>query len=217
MCHLLLGQVVEEVCLVFFGVHALFQQPAAVLLDDLTVVTGGHVVHLDLPGTDHQLSELHIPVAVDAGVGGQPVQVAVRKGLHDGTAEVLCEVEHIVLQAQPVADGFGVVHVPEGAAGGLHPRPNIFVVEQAHGAAHHVISLLLQQAGGHGAVYPAAHAAQYFSLHVMLPSFASSPLEVFSSRSRKPLHEPVLPPARYRGVVVIPERSCPAWPWHGWP
>ena len=179
MCHLLLGQVVEEVGLVFFGVHTLFQQPSAVLLDDLPIVTGGHIVHLDLPRTAHQLAELHIPVAVDAGVWGQPMQVAVRKGLHDGAAEVLCEVEHIVLQAQPVADGFGVVHIPKRTAGGFHPRPNIFVVEQAHGASHHVISLLLQQAGGYGAVYPAAHAAQYFSLQTMLPSFASNTLEVF--------------------------------------
>ena len=72
MGQLFLCQIIKHITLIFSFIKAFFQQPAAsgLVLLDAGVVAGDDILHPVLLRPAKQVVELHILIAVDAGVGG---------------------------------------------------------------------------------------------------------------------------------------------------
>ena len=120
------------------------------------------------PGPLIELFKLQIAVAVDAGIRGSPVPVALDEGGDHTVVKGFGEVEDIKRHAEPEGHAARVLDIVQRAAGLLRFRGILFPGKQAHGAAHAVEALLPQEKGGHAAVHPAAHGDQYFFHHFPL-------------------------------------------------
>ena len=95
--------------------------------------------------------ELHLAVADDVRVGGQPVPVAIDEVLDDGLAVVLDEVEDAEGQAQVLGHGLRVADVilPGAFAG---KREALLVHPGSEIGGMDLVPLLLEQERRHGAV-----------------------------------------------------------------
>ena len=159
MCQLLLRKVIQHIALILALVQALFQQPAAggcVLLHP-GVVAGDHILHAVFLCPVQQVAELHIFIAVDAGVGGTARLVDADKLFNDLRPEVGGEIQHLIRHIQRKGHLGGVLDILFRAAGLVAGLSQRFVVGEPHGDAGAVVACLLHQTGRHRAVHAAAH------------------------------------------------------------
>ena len=152
---LTLGQLIEHIALILFGVLSPQQQPSA---GGFVIVHPGVMAGCDEIGTVGQRpvqqgAELDLPVAVDAGIWRAAADVFGDKAVHDGGLEKIAQIQHGMGNTQACGDSSGGLNVIRRAAEagtvliGVEPQRN----------ARHLIAQPLQQQGGAGAVYTAAH------------------------------------------------------------
>ena len=159
MRQLLLRKVIQHIALILALVQALFQQPAAgfcVLLHP-GIVAGDHILHAVLCGPVQQVAELHIFIAVDAGVGGAARHVDADEFFNDLCPEVGGEIQHLIRHIQRKGHLGGILDIFFRAAGLVTGLSQRFVVGKPHGDAGAVVACLLHQAGRHRAIHAAAH------------------------------------------------------------
>ena len=128
-------------------------------------MTGGNRVATQLPGAAQQQVKFQIPVAVNAGDGRAAALVDPHKFVNYFLVKILGEVEDIKGNAQCIGHRPGVLHVVQAAAGVAAGNARRRVLKKPHGHPDARISLLLQKAGGHAGIHPAAHGDQNFSGH----------------------------------------------------
>src|SRR5215213_10983317 len=96
---LLLGQRVEDVALVLFRVDGAQQTVRLphrrIAALDPGVVSGSQTIGSDQLGPLHQVAELHMPVALQAGVRGPPRGVLVDETLDDRLAELAFHIDGV--------------------------------------------------------------------------------------------------------------------------
>ena len=112
------------------------------------VVPGCHEVAAHLARPVEQRAELEVAVAVDARVGGAPLLIGADELVDDRTRERLAEVDGLPGDAQPRADGLGVLQVGQRAAGTLGVVAEGAAAREAHGRPDAFVSLLLEHVGG---------------------------------------------------------------------
>ena len=168
-----LRQMEEDIALVLLGVKPAFQQVAArfLVVGAPGVMSGRHVVEIQLAATLLQGVELHVAVAVDAWVGGSTAQVLLAEAVNHFASEKSLVVEDEVVHPQTERHLTRVFDIARGAAGALtHDarvgaapvdsacRPlEVVVAEELAGGARGLVALTAQQEGGNGAVDAAAH------------------------------------------------------------
>ena len=109
-----------------------------------------------LAGSLKQVAELHALVAAHAGNRRLAAQIGIGEIVNDRLAEGALVIQHVMRDAQPVADLAGVVDILPGAARALLLQGHAVIVELQRDADH-LIALLMQQRRGDGAVHPARH------------------------------------------------------------
>ena len=162
MSQLPLRQHIEHVALVFPGVQRLFQLPAAArLIEGHSGVMPRHqAVKAPLQRIVQHGVKLHVAVAVDAGIGRQPVFIGVEEIPDHPFMEQGGVFQH--LKGHPEAKRHipGVVHIGLGAAAFMTGLPDIAAAIELHGRPRAVEALLPHQPGRDGAVHAAAHGDQ---------------------------------------------------------
>ena len=120
----------------------------------LGVVAGRHALKTLFQRVVQQHAELDFTVAEHIRVRGGAGAVALQQVVDDAGAVLLDEIYHAQLNAQHAADGACVLDIllPRAFA-----RDALLVDPVFHVSAHHLVSLLHEQGGGHCAVHPAAH------------------------------------------------------------
>ena len=159
MGQLLLGQVIEHIALILALVQPLFQQPAAggLVLLHPGVMARDHILHAMALSPAEQVVELHIPVAVDAGVGRAAHLVYPDEFFDDLLPEVGGEIQHLIGDIHRKGHLGGILDILFGAAGVETRLPQRLVAGEPHGDAGAVVSCLLHQPCCHRAVHTAAH------------------------------------------------------------
>ena len=159
MGQLLLGQVIEHIALILTLVQPLFQQPAAggLVLLHPGVVARDHIVQPVGLGPAEQVVELHILVAVDAGIGRAAGLVDPDELVDDLLLKIGGEVQHLVGDVHRIGHLGGVLDVPLGAAGVQPLGVHGLVAGEAHGDAGAVEAVPLHEPCRHRAIHTAAH------------------------------------------------------------
>ena len=119
MSQLLLRQVVKHIALIFSFVQTLLQQPAAggLVLLHAGIVACDHILHPMLPRPGEKVVELHIPVAVDAGVRGAARLIDPDEFFDDLLPEVGGEIQHLIGDIHRIRHLGGIFDVLFRAAG----------------------------------------------------------------------------------------------------
>ena len=117
-------------------------------------MAGDYPIAAQLQSPAEQPVKFQIPVAVNAGIGGQAPFIAVGEFAHDLPVKILGKIKGVVPDAELRGYRTGVLHIFQGAAGAFFRG----VVVQAHGGADALVARLLHQKGSHRAVHAAAHA-----------------------------------------------------------
>ena len=106
---------------------------------DLRVMPRGDVIATALAGMCQERSELHMSVAVDAGVGCPPCLIRAHELFYHVLFEGRAHVDDLVGKTQAVGDGGGVIGVRAASA-----RPRRGVAVQQHGCAEAFVPLPLE-------------------------------------------------------------------------
>src|SRR6185369_8505269 len=85
-------------------------------LDSADIMAGREAIRVQLMGEPEQVGEFRAHIAADAGDGGAAAQIFVGETVDHIGAEARFMVEHIMGNAEPVADGAGIADVAAGAA-----------------------------------------------------------------------------------------------------
>lgn len=170
VAQLLLRELAEEVALVLVGVAAREQPvddaPVGERLDLLAaVVARGDVVGPQLEGFAQEDVELDLAVAQHVGIGRAAPFVLGEHVFHDARAVVGREVNDVQRNVQLARDELGedAVVVPRAVA--LERARGVVPVD--HEEPHHVVSLLLEQVGGHRRV-DTARKSDYYACHLFV-------------------------------------------------
>ena len=174
------------------------------------VVAGGDLIEAQGVGPAQEPVELHVPVALDAGVGGPARGVVGHVRVHHVALEVVAEVEHMVLDAEPVGHPPGVVHVGHRAAAGVAGA-----APQLHGHPHHLAAGVEEAGHSHRRVDPAGHGHQNPAPATSAPRVPGAGLRPPASRGRSP----AAPAPRVPGPGPQPltSRGRPKIGSHRWP
>ena len=119
MGQLFLCQIIKHIALIFSFIKAFFQQPAAsgLVLLDAGVVAGDDILHPVLLRPAEQVVELHILVAVDAGVGGAARLIDPDEFFDDLLPEIGGEIQHLIGNIHRIGHLGGVLNILFRAAG----------------------------------------------------------------------------------------------------
>ena len=189
MSQLFLRQIVQHITLVFSLIQTLFQQPAAsgfVLLDP-GIVTGHNVVNTMFSRPIQQVVELHIFVAVDAGIRGSAGLIDPNEFVDDFLPEIHCEIQHFVRNIHRERHFCGILDILFGTAGVKARLSDRLVPGQAHGDAGAVVSGVLHQPRRHRAVHATTHGNESLGVLCICHIFLC-PL-LLLGRSIFPLHK----------------------------
>ena len=139
MGQLLLGQVIEHIALILALVQPLFQQPAAggLVLLHPGVMARDHILHAMALSPAEQVVELHIPVAVDAGVGRAAHLVYPDEFFDDLLPEVGGEIQHLIGDIHRKGHLGGILDILFGAAGMETGLPQRLVSGEPHQPCRH--------------------------------------------------------------------------------
>ena len=160
IAELVLGHGVEDVALVLGVIEGAEEAVRSVAprcgVVDAGVVAGGETISPEGAGAGDEVAELHVAIALEAGIGGAAAGVLVDEGVDDLAAEVDLHVDGIEGDADGGAGATGVVHGGDTAAG---VGAVVFVLgaEEAEIDAHDVVAAMAHEEGGDGAVDAAAH------------------------------------------------------------
>ena len=159
MSQLLLREVVEHIALVFVLVQTLFEQPAArgLVLLHPGIMARDHIVQPVRFRPAKQVIELHIFVAVDAGIGRTAGLVDPDEFVDDLFLKVCRKIQHLVGNIHRIGHLGGVLNVPLRAAGMQTLGVHGLVAGEAHGDAGAVETIPLHEPCRHRAVHTAAH------------------------------------------------------------
>ena len=159
MSQLLLRQVVKHIALIFSFVQTLLQQPATggLVLLHAGIVACDHILHPMLPCPGEKVVELHIPVAVDAGIRGAARLIDPDEFFDDLFPEVGGEIQHLIGDIHRIRHLGGIFDVLFRAAGVKAGLAQRLVAGEPHRNTGAGIALLLHQPGCNRAVYAAAH------------------------------------------------------------
>ena len=116
-----------------------------------------HILHAVFLCPVQQVAELHIFIAVDAGVGGAARLVDADEFFNDLCPEVGGEIQHLIRHIQRKGHLGGILDIFLRAAGLVTGLSQRFVVGEPHGDAGAVVARLLHQTGRHRAIHAAAH------------------------------------------------------------
>ena len=168
-----LCQMEKDITLVLLGVKPAFQQVAArfLVVSAPGVMPGRHVVENQLAAALLQGVELHVAVAIDAGVGRPAAEILLAEAVDHLASEKSLVVEDEVVHPQTERHLTRVFDIARGAAGalthdarvGVAPVDSacrsleVVVAEELAGGARGLVALPAQQEGGNGAVDAAAH------------------------------------------------------------
>ena len=143
-CQVGLIEHVHHIALILGLVGATLQRVAARRVTaDPGVMAGRHGVEAELIRPTQQPVELHVPVALDARVRGDPGGVLTDIGFDDVGVEIVAEVEHQVVDVELLGHPARIVDIAHGAATGVAvPAP------QLHRHTDDVVSLLQQERAG---------------------------------------------------------------------
>ena len=136
MPQLMLGKGVEEIGLILGLIHRFAQQIPICGLPDPGIVTGDDAIAAQRQGALQKFAEFQVPVALHAGVGGQPGLIAACKMIHYPAAEFPGEIQHVEGNPQPRRHSAGIRHGGGVAAAGILPGV------QLHGGAFAGVALL---------------------------------------------------------------------------
>ena len=159
MSQLLLREVVEHIALVFALVQTLFEQPAArgLVLLHPGIMARDHMIQPVRFRPAKQVIELHISVAVDAGIGRTAGLVDPDEFVDDLFLKVCRKIQHLVGNIHRIGHLGGVLNVPLRAAGAQALGVHGLVAGEAHGDAGAVETVPLHEPCRHRAVHTAAH------------------------------------------------------------
>ena len=159
MSQLLLREVVEHIALVFVLVQTLFEQPAArgLVLLHPGIMARDHMIQSVRFCPAKQVIELHISVAVDAGIGRTAGLVDPDEFVDDLFLKVCRKIQHLVGNIHRIGHLGGVLNVPLRAAGVQALGVHGLVAGEAHGDAGAVETVPLHEPCRHRAVHTAAH------------------------------------------------------------
>ena len=145
MGKLLRGQHGEDVALILFGIRRLLHETPAAAFPDSGIMSGRDGIVSGIDGAVEQKAELDMPVADDAGIGGQTVGIRIGEIVGDVLPERSGSVPRRVRQSQRIAD-------PPCVRGILLLRIG------KHGQRHaHAVSGVAQEESRRAAVHAAAH------------------------------------------------------------
>ena len=161
MGQLVLGQCIEHIALVLLPVLSPQQQPSPLCFIKLHIgiMAGSNIIaaHFLCPGK--QLPQLHMFVAIHAGIRRAPLFVFFNKMAYDAYAEVFAEIKYIMGKAHLIRYQFRIRCIGKAA---VFLQPQFLVVKHLQRNADDIITGLLQQQGSRTAVHPAAHGHQHF-------------------------------------------------------
>ena len=141
----LLSKAVQHIGLVARIAFGAANAPHTLLiLLNTRIVPGGDLVAPQHIRAVKQLVELHIAVAVDAGVWRAPRKIACNKLVDDLLAKVVREVEDKIVHAEAVRHAARVLHIVKRAAGVRAVNARIGVVVELHRAADAEITCVAQ-------------------------------------------------------------------------
>ena len=112
--------------------------------------------------------ELHEAVAGDAGIGRAAIQIRLGEAADDLPAEIVGEIEHEVLHAQPPRHAARILHIVQRAAGVPLGNACVLVLKQLHRAAHAFAARVSEQLGRDAGIHAAAHGDQYLHEKTLL-------------------------------------------------
>ena len=110
------GRAVEEIALVAGRIAALPQLDPALALDPADIMAGRQAIGAKVAGESRSGRRTSRPGCTRAGHRRPPGRIFVGELVDHAGAEAAFIVEHIMGDAEPVADGLGVVNVLAGAA-----------------------------------------------------------------------------------------------------
>ena len=159
---LFLAQAGKKVSLIFGLVRGFAQKiPSGVFIPpDPGIVSGDHAVAFQFQRPAQKPVELQMAVAVNTGIGGQPVFVAGNKFADYLGFEILLKIKYIMGNPQALRHAAGVFRVIKRAAGSGLLQSQHFIVIQPHGGANAAVACILHQKSRHRAVNTAAHSNQ---------------------------------------------------------
>ena len=109
---MILSHGVQKIGLILAFIHRLLQAIASIgELADPGVVAGDDQIALQFPGPAEKTVELQMPVAFDAGIGGQTALIAEDERGHDLLLKILREIEHIKRDAHSKCHASGILHI----------------------------------------------------------------------------------------------------------
>ena len=158
MRQLFLFQGVQHITLVLLPVFSPQQQPASAffLKFYIGIVSGRDIIAAQLLRPGKQLPQLHVFVAVHAGVGRPSVFIFRNETVDDVRTKIFTEIKHMMGKAQFGRRLCGIRHIGKAAVV-LRSQPDLFRVEHLQRYADDIIACLLQQQRRRRAVYAAAH------------------------------------------------------------
>ena len=122
-------------------------------------MTCGNVVKAQQLSPAEHCAELHILVALNAGVRGLAVYIAVGKGLHNVLCKIIGKIKGNVVDAYFSAHAPCVINIGKRTAAALGiALPQHGIIIEPEGAAAYLIALLFKNKCGSGAVNSPAHA-----------------------------------------------------------
>ena len=180
---LLLRHGVENVALILGEVPCLFQHPSAVFRKELRagVVTGNDVFAAEGASALIQQLELHVAVAVDAGIRGLAVLVGADEPPDNVPLELVHEVENVELHAHRIGGVSRVLGVVGGAAG-FFGAGAVGAAAQLHCDAYAVVAPLNHERRRDRAVNSSAHCDERGGLFRHSPSLSISSMQRFAAR-----------------------------------
>ena len=175
---LFLGQKIKDVGLILLRVRRLLKPQRISRRRNAGIVPRGDKVAAKFPGPLPHGLKFQVPVAVDAGIGGQARLIGRGKGPHHVPFKFPGEIQRVVGDSQPGADALGVFHIAQGAAG-----PLFAAAVELHGHTDALVSRLHQTQRRNGGIHASAHAdhagrhpASLLSQGFIIPA-ASSPCQ----------------------------------------
>ena len=141
----------QEIGLVLTGISTTMENRASSGIKSLDIVTGGKTICAQITGGCQQIREFDRLIASDTGNGRFTAQVAVGKILHHLIAKPAFIIEHIMRNAKARRHSTGIMDIDTGATGPFRLNGDTMIIE-LQGNADDLITLLMQQGGGHRTV-----------------------------------------------------------------
>ena len=158
----------EKIALVFAHIVAHQQVDVVATSFCFDIMPRGHLSTSQAVGLLLHQAKLEVAIAHNARVGRPSGRIFFDEILYNARFERFSHVDHMVLDAQPIGQGFG--STDEVGLGGTVLKLTR-KIPYAHRHAHHLIALLLEHQAHGRTVCAARHGHKYASVHVLFRLF----------------------------------------------